>query len=96
MRRAGYVFWVLSGTRTLTINICLKTTKKTHIPSSYIMSWDANNLYGWATSESLPHKDLEFSNATFDEVLATDDDAETGYILEVDLEPPLEIHEKVK
>ena len=64
--------------------------------SNYIIYWDANNLYGWAMCESLPYKDLKFSTATLDEVLSTDDDADTGYVLEVDLSFPKEIHEKVK
>jgi hypothetical protein len=56
-----------------------------------------SNLYGWAMSESLPFKDIKFdNNVTLEEVLNTKDDNETGYILEVDLVFPKEIHEKLK
>jgi hypothetical protein len=64
---------------------------------NYILYLDANNLYGWAMSESLPFKDIKFdNNVTLEEVLNTKDDNETGYILEVDLLFPKEIHEKLK
>lgn len=64
--------------------------------SNYLMYWDANNLYGQAMSQPLPYKDIEFSNVDIDTVLNTSDDNETGYILEVDLHIPDEIHDKLK
>ena len=30
-------------------------------PSDFIMYWDANNLYGWAMSQALPYKNLQFN-----------------------------------
>jgi hypothetical protein len=66
-------------------------------PEDYIRYLDANNLYGWAMSESLPYKDIRYSNETaLEEVLKTADDNETGYILEVDLEFPEKIHDLLK
>ena len=65
-------------------------------PDNSLMYWDANNLYGWAMSESLPYKDIEFSNVDLDTVLNTPDDDETGYILEVDLHVPKNTHDKLK
>ena len=64
-------------------------------PVNYLMYLDANNLYGWAMSQKLPEKEFDWLTEqqlqTFD-VTQIPDDAETGYILEVDLEYPAEIH----
>ena len=66
-------------------------------PSSFIIDLDANNLYGWAMSESLACKDFrwlteeEISNL---HIRSIADDANTGYILEVDLRYPNHLHEE--
>ena len=60
-----------------------------------IIYLDANNLYGWAMSQSLPYKDLKFSNISLDEVLDTSENDE-GYILEIDLRVPDGIHDKLE
>ena len=65
-------------------------------PREYLMYLDANNLYGWAMSQKLPEK--EFTWMTQQEVEHFDvtqigDDADTGYILDVDLEYPRELHD---
>ena len=65
-------------------------------PSKYIQYLDANNLYGWAMSEKMPYKDfkwVDIKNTSVEEVLSRvllDEDL--GYILEVDLEYPSELH----
>ena len=65
-------------------------------PSKYIQYLDANNLYGWAMSEKMPYKNFEWvniENTPVEEVLSrTQEDREVGYILEVDLEYPSELH----
>ncbi len=54
--------------------------------STYLLYLDANNLYGWAMVQTLPYKDIKFSNETTSETIwATEDDAATGYMVEVDL-----------
>jgi len=65
-------------------------------PSVYILYLDANNLYGWAMSQSLPtgeFKWLSQEELTNLYVISIPDDAETGYFLEVDLEYPKELHD---
>ena len=40
-------------------------------PSNYLMYWDANNLYGWAMSQYLPHGNLQFNTkVSLDEILS--------------------------
>ncbi len=62
-------------------------------PNSWIMYLDANNLYGWAMKQLLPIGKFQWFNAELDEVLATADDAAEGYILEVDMEYPEQLHD---
>jgi hypothetical protein len=65
--------------------------------STYLMYLDANNLYGWSMVQDLPYKDIKFNTEiTIEEILRTEDDAETGYTVEVDLSFPQEIHERLK
>ena len=48
-------------------------------------------------SQYLPYKDIKWDNdTTLEEVIATDDEASKGYIVECDLSFPEEIHEKIK
>ena len=55
-------------------------------PNSYILYLDANNLYGWAMSQPLPVGDFQWmQDPSHLDVLQVQDDAELGYILEVDL-----------
>ena len=65
--------------------------------TSYINYLDANNLYGLAMCQKLPYKDIKFindvGNFTEEEILNYDDGNE-GYILDVDLEYPKELHDK--
>ena len=71
--------------------------------SSYLQYLDANNLYGWAMSEKLPTGgfewvNLEGTNYETEKInkriskLAKDED--TGYLLEVDVDYPEELHER--
>ena len=63
-------------------------------PSKYIQYLDANNLYGWAMSEKMPYKDFKWvdvENAPPLEKITSDGDL--GYILEVNLKYPNELHD---
>ena len=66
--------------------------------SNYIIYEDAVNLYGFSMSEfSLRYGGLEFVNKfNLDKILRTPDDNYTGYIIEVDLLVPIELHDKLK
>lgn len=65
-----------------------------NLPSSYLMYLDANNLYGWAMSQLLPESGFEWvdniANFSLDSI---SDNSNHGYILEVDLEYPWDIHD---
>ena len=66
-------------------------------PSSYLMYLDANNLYGWAMTQCLPHSDFKlldkFEEFTAQYIQSIPDDSKTGYVLEVDLEYPAHLHD---
>ena len=65
--------------------------------STYLMYLDANELYGWSMVQALPYKDIKFNTEiTIDEILQTENQAETGYMVEVDISFPPEIHERLK
>ena len=60
-------------------------------PIRSLVYLDANSLYPWAMSQPLPVDQFEFDEPNIDVTLISDD-AEWGYILEVDLKCPLEKH----
>ncbi|XP_067208535.1 uncharacterized protein [Linepithema humile] len=63
-------------------------------PSSYLMYYDVNNLYGWAMCQPLPYAKFRWVDdvASFD-VMSVASDSATGYVLEVDLEYPVNLHD---
>ena len=64
--------------------------------NSYIMYLDANNLYGSAMSKPLPKSGFKWKRVmpTEEEILNKKENAKNGWILEVDLEYPAELHEE--
>ncbi|XP_076301552.1 uncharacterized protein LOC143219489 [Lasioglossum baleicum] len=67
-------------------------------PSTYLMYFDVNNLYGWAMSQPLPHREFRWINDDDDQLNNFDIqsipiDSPVGYIVEVDIEYPREIHD---
>ena len=63
--------------------------------SKFIMDLDANNLYGWAMSQYLPYSEFEWFNKKKISRFCLNSISENsfvGYILEVDLEYPDEVH----
>lgn len=68
------------------------------LPSNYLMYLDANNLYGWAMSQSLPEGKFEWmenvENINVENLLdSIPENSNTGYIMVVDLEYPSELHD---
>ncbi len=73
--------------------------------SNYLMYFDANNLYGWAMSQSLPYGKLEwveekdYEKALMNIVISSQEELneeEEGYYFEVDLRYPSDLHNKHK
>ena len=65
-------------------------------PSEYITYLDANDLYGWTMIQYLPYSRFKWLNQTkIDKFClnSIDKNSSDGYILEVDLEYPDELHE---
>ena len=65
------------------------------LPMQYLIYLDANNLYGWAMSQSLPTHGFHFLSEEEISALVlpdTSDDGEVGYILAVDLHYPTNLH----
>ena len=65
-------------------------------PNKYIMYLDANNLYGWAMSKPLPKRDFKWKRVmpTEEDIIKKKENAKNGWILDVDLEHPKELHEE--
>jgi len=85
------------STRYAEANNPLMTTYNPEEPTSHLMYLDANNLYGWAMSQALPLGDYKWANPasmTTRFICDLPDDVDRGYILEVDLEVPVELHDK--
>ena len=61
--------------------------------TSYISYFDANNLYGWAMVQYLPTGKFKWSNATISDILSHKADDKKGYICEVDMIYPENLHD---
>jgi len=70
------------------------------LDKSYVALFDANNLYGWAMSKRLPTKNFKFlgkagvESLTEDDLTKLEDEGDVGYVLDVDLFYPDELHVK--
>jgi hypothetical protein len=63
--------------------------------TSYIEYVDANNLYGWAMSQKLPHSDMIWWYPLQEEEIRNyDENDEWGYFVECDLIYPKELHDR--
>ncbi|KAK5641370.1 hypothetical protein RI129_009917 [Pyrocoelia pectoralis] len=56
-------------------------------PTSYLMYFDVNNLYGKSMGEFLPYADFSFvDEPDIDSILSNPDDSDLGYIIDCDLD----------
>lgn len=65
--------------------------------TSYILYYDANNLYGWAMSEPLPVSDFRWLSEreiNTQNIMLVDPYGPIGYVLEVDLAYPPHLHDE--
>ncbi|XP_072758652.1 uncharacterized protein [Anoplolepis gracilipes] len=63
-------------------------------PSSYLMYFDVNNLYGWAMCQPLPYASFQWVDNIYNfDLSSIASDSPTDYILEVDLEYPQHLHD---
>ena len=61
--------------------------------SSYINYLDANNLYGLSMIQKLPYRSLKWDDKITEDDIINYNNGRAGYILEVDLEYPKELHD---
>ncbi|KYM97826.1 hypothetical protein ALC62_11480 [Cyphomyrmex costatus] len=62
-------------------------------PSTYLMYFDVNNLYGWAMMEPLPHGEFQWiDDVDYFDVMSVSVESNVGYILEIDLAYPQNLH----
>ena len=77
-------------------NKYMKNYDKNKEPS-YIQYLDSNNLYGWAMSQKLPVNGFKWkeniSKFNEDFLKDYDEDSDKGYILEVDVKYPKNVHD---
>ena len=62
-------------------------------PTRYLQYLDANNLYGWAMSQPLPTGGFHWVDVKPDEISELTNYSEKGYLLEVDIAYPRELHD---
>ena len=61
--------------------------------SIYLQCLDANNLYGWAMSQSLPAGGFKWVDVNPNEISELATRTDKGYVLEVDVSYPKDLHD---
>ena len=61
-------------------------------PTRYLQYLDVNNLYGWAMSQALPTGGFRWADVHPDEISELVNRSDRGYLLEVDVAYPRELH----
>ena len=94
-KRGGYTF--VGTERYVKANNKYLEDYDEHIESNYLLYIDANNLYGLAMCQHLTYSDIESNNdVSYNDGITTPDAADIGYIVEVDISFPEEVHELLK
>ena len=62
-------------------------------PTRYLQYLDTNNLYGWAMSQLLPTGGFRWADIHLDEISELVNCSDRGYLLEVDVAYPRELHD---
>lgn len=73
-------------------NVFMEDEYDKNLPTSYLIYLDAVNLYGWAQTQMQGYGGFEWCDTNID-VTKIDNESPIGYILEVDLEYPEELHD---
>ena len=60
--------------------------------TTYLQYLDANNLYGWAMSQPLPTGGFKWLDVSPNEISELATQTDKGYLLEVDVSYPKELH----
>ena len=61
---------------------------------TWLLYLDVNNLYGYAMVDTLPYGDYKWTFESLNTITSTPDDSDVGYILEVDLVYPDDLHDE--
>ena len=62
--------------------------------SAFVTYLDKNNLFGWSMSEYLPYGEFKWlKNVNELDIMSINGKSDVGYILEVDLKYPNELHD---
>ena len=76
-----------------TSNKYMKSQYDRNKVDKYIVYVDANNLYGWAMSQSLPTDGFKWKEPEDVDLYSYNKDSDKGLLLEVDLDYPEELHD---
>ena len=74
-------------------NPCMGSECRLCEPTRYLQYLDVNNLYGWAMSQPLPTGGFCWVDIKPDEINKLANLSEKGYLLEVDIAYPRELHD---
>ena len=95
MKRGG--LWFVGSERHVKANNHYLEDYDDTKPETYLMYFDANNLYGHSMMQLLAYRNLKFNTTIELEGLSkTPDDNPKGYYVKCDLEYPEELHDDFK